>query len=95
VSFLGGAIFAVASLSIGQDMPIVHEPPLILGQGFLQSLRQANKQFNLDDDLCVRLLSDFGAVDRLLPACTAIADASYATCAAASSFREGRVTTAP
>src|SRR5438552_8661450 len=62
VSFLGGVIFAVASLSIGQQMPIVHEPPLILGQGFLQSLRQTNKQFNLDDDLCVRLLSDFGAV---------------------------------
>jgi hypothetical protein len=32
VSFLGGVIFAVASLSIGQQMPIVHEPPLILGQ---------------------------------------------------------------
>ena len=62
VSFLGGVIFAVASLSIGQQMPIVHEPPLILGQGFLHSLRQTNKQFNLDDDLCVRLLSDFGAV---------------------------------
>jgi hypothetical protein len=62
VSFLGVGIFAVASLSIGQQMPIVHEPPLILGQGFLQSLRQANKQFNLDDGLCVRLLSEFGAV---------------------------------
>jgi len=62
VSFLGGVIFAVASLSIGQQMPVVHEPPLILGQEFLQSLRQTNKQFNLNDDLCVRILSDFGAV---------------------------------